>query len=374
MRRSGIWWASDRWQVYRAKCAHCGSWPVSNEHAGFNASKLLSPWTGRDGPIALAKKWLAAKDDPARRQVFENTQLAKVYRRHSGKELKLEQLLARREHWICEVPDGVAAITVGVDVQDYRVEMEIVGWGRDEESWSLCYLVIDGQFSDPEVQNQVDNVLKRVWSRADGRGFAASATCIDSGGHHTQDVYKFAQARLGRRVFAIKGESAQQGQRNPVWPVKRPTSRTKKSFRPVIIGVNAAKDVIRDSLLKETEGPRYMHFNQDRDVGYFEQLTAERLTLKVIGARKFTEWKLPEGRANEALDCRVYAYAALCSLAFYGMSLNRRANEVGAVVTRRGDGEAAPVEPAETPPEAASIVISPGRPDPPKKSIVSRLA
>jgi phage terminase large subunit GpA-like protein len=41
------------------------------------------------------------------------------------------------------------------------------------------------------------------------------ATCMDSGGHHTQKVYEFAKERLGRRVWAIKGESAQGGKRNP---------------------------------------------------------------------------------------------------------------------------------------------------------------
>ncbi|MCP5955594.1 phage terminase large subunit family protein, partial [Klebsiella pneumoniae] len=88
--------------------------------------------------------------------------------------------------------------------------------------------------------------------------------------------------RLGRRIWAIKGESAQSGKRNPVWPTKRPTSKSKASFRPIILGVNSAKDVVRGRLHLEppalgTAGAGYMHFPDDRDLGYFNQLLAERL-------------------------------------------------------------------------------------------------
>src|SRR5260364_416091 len=46
------------------------------------------------------------------------------------------------------------------------------------------------------------------------------------------------------------------------------------------------------------------------------------------GGRRFRVWELRPGRANEALDCRVYAYAALCGLLHLGLKLNRRADEI----------------------------------------------
>lgn len=42
------------------------------------------------------------------------------------------------------------------------------------------------------------------------------AVCIDSDGHYTQRVYEFFKARLGRRIWAIKGEAARGGQRSLV--------------------------------------------------------------------------------------------------------------------------------------------------------------
>jgi phage terminase large subunit GpA-like protein len=143
-------------------------------------------------------------------------------------------------------------------------------------------------------------------------------------------VYEFAKERLGRRVWAIKGESAQGGKRNPVWPTKRPSSKSKASFRPIMIGVNSAKDVVRGRLHLEppalgVAGAGYMHFPDDRDLGYFNQLLAERLVYKVVAGQRFSIWEPIPGRANEALDCLVYSYAALCGLKHMGLKLNVRA-------------------------------------------------
>jgi len=326
------WWSGPRHEVYRAKCEHCHEWAVPNEHAGFNAGKLYSPWP-RDAPPNIAKKKVAAGSDEKKRQVFYNTQLALPYRGNAGKLVGIDALLARREVWEAEVPDGVAVITVGVDVQDYRIEIETVGWGRDEESWSIDYEVMEGEFNDRDLQARLDTYLQRIWTRADGRGFKVEAACIDSGGHHTTAVYDFAKTRLARKIWAIKGESAQSGRRNPVWPTNRPTSRTKKTYRPVILGVNSAKDFIRSALGKSEPGPGYMHYKTDRDSGYFAQLTAERTERREAGGHPYWVWILPAGKANEALDVRVYAYAALHGLMQLGLFLNRRADGVGAAMT-----------------------------------------
>jgi len=361
------WWTSDRHAVYRAKCPDCGSTPVDNSHAGFQASKLYSPWQ-KDKPADIAGKWLTAKGDPDREQAWWNTQMGLPHRPHSGKELQLEALVARGEIWPAAVPDGVGVVTAGVDVQDYRVEVETVGWGRNEESWSIDTHVIDGEFSDPKVQEQLDAYLAQIWRRVDRRGFEVMAACIDSGGHHTEAVYQFCKARLGRRIWAVKGESARNGARNPVWPTKRPSSRNKSTFRPVILGVNAAKDTIRNRLYLENVGPGYMHFPHDRDIGYFAQLTSERSVVKVQSGQKFRVWELPNGKANEALDMRVYAYAALCGLMHIGLKLNKR---VDALLAPPPTDEAASI-PTEVPTAAAASVVQVAQST--RKSLAARLA
>lgn len=321
------WWESPRHGVYRARCGECGTWAVDNEHASFTAGKLFSPWP-KDAPPKQAAKWLAAKDDPDLRVVFDNTQRGRPHRRASGKDLKAEELAARAENWPGEVPDGVGIITVGGDTQDDRVELEFIGWGKNEESWSIGYAVIEGDTSKDELWDRVDEQLLRRFRRADGREFTVEAACIDSGGHRTQEVYRFSRARLGRKIWATKGASERGGTRQPVWPTVKPTNRKRAQYKPVIVGTNAAKDTVRSRLALTEPGPGYCHFQARRELSWYQQLLVERLTLKITAGKRFTAWECPKGKANEALDCRVNGYAALQGLIHFGLRLNERTEDV----------------------------------------------
>ncbi len=323
------WSADERHAVYRACCSTCGQLTVKNHHAGFQASKLYSPWQ-KDRPADIAEKYLKAKGDPDKLQAWWNTQMGLPHRPVHGKAMAVDTLLARREVYGAEIPDGVAVLTAGIDTQDNRLEIEVVGWGRDEESWSIAFDVIEGDLETPEPWERLDAYLQQVWRRADGRGFVIMAACHDSGGSHTQRVYNFAKARLARRIWAIKGESATRGNRSPIWPTKKPSARNKQSFRPIILGVNSAKDSVRGRIHIDTPGPGYMHYPADRDIGWFEQLLAERLVTKEASGQKYTVWECPKGRANEGFDCRVYAYGALCGLMHFGLKLNVMADAIQA--------------------------------------------
>nr|ELR5039310.1 phage terminase large subunit family protein [Providencia stuartii]ELR5082461.1 phage terminase large subunit family protein [Providencia stuartii] len=315
------WSESERHAVYRAICPDCRELGVSNIHAGYQASKLFSPWQ-KDKPSDIAQKYLKAKGDPDRELAWWNTQMGLPHRPNYGKKLPIDVLLARREVYDAEIPMGVVVLTAGIDTQNDRLEIEVVGWGKDEESWSISFDVIEGDLETAEPWTRLDAYLKQIWRRADGRGFTIMAACHDSGGNHTQKVYEFAKERLGRRIWAIKGESATNGKRSPIWPNKRPTPKNRSQFKPIIIGVNSAKDSIRSRLHIEERGPGYMHFPVDRDMGYFSQLTSERLIMKEAAGQRYSVWELPHGKANEALDCRVYAYAALAGLFHLGLKLN----------------------------------------------------
>lgn len=306
-----------------------GEWRATKPfkgHAGFHIWSGYSLFPNAAWKFLVAE-WLRVKDDALMRQTFINTTLGEPYEDRGEKALSDRKLAERCEVYPAEVPDGVAVLTAGIDTQDNRLEIEVVGWGRNEESWSIAYDVIEGDMETDEPWNRLDAYLKQVWRRADGRGFTLSAACHDSGGHHTEKVYEFARDRIGRRIWAIKGESARGGARSPVWPTKKPTSRSKSSYKPIIIGVNAAKDVIRSRLhidMPEIGVPcsGYMHFPDDRDLNYFGQILAERSVLKTTGGQRFRVWEQLPGRANEALDCRVYAYAAFCGLTYMGLKLN----------------------------------------------------
>jgi phage terminase large subunit GpA-like protein len=349
----GIKWHKDDWgrplpetAYYACKASGCviehtdkhdivdqGRWVATRPftgHAGFHMSALYSPFVNASWGN-LVTEWLRVKDDPLARQTFYNLVLGLPYQDRTDAILEEHVLAARAELWPGEVPSGVGVLTCGMDVQADRVELEVVGWGKSEESWSIAHEVIEGDTSSSPLWDKVDGYLKSPFSRADGRQFEIMATCIDSG-FQTQTVYGFCRDKIGRRVYAVKGESVTSASRNPIWPNKRP-SKKQKGYTPFVLGINAAKDLLRSRLALAApttigDHPGVCHFPVDRDIGWYAQLIAERLVTKSTAAGRFRVWELLPGRRNEALDCRVYAMAALQSLITQGLKLNARVNNL----------------------------------------------
>lgn len=343
-------------QVGYALCKHCGVRGVPNHHAGFTASKLYSPFLTMP---QLAARWIEVKDTPEERQTFINTQLAQPYKSDVTKEVQAKTLATRRESWE-NLPEHVVALTAGVDVQtgetgsEGRFEVEVVGWDPLEESWSLDYRIFNGDPARPQVWKELDDYLLTPWERADGRKMRILGTCIDSGGHYTEEVYKFCSARIGRNVWATKGASDRSGQWSPVWPKRDQSAKYRirhHRHRPVIIGVNAAKEAVRQRLLIDTPGPGYCHFPVGRLAGYFDQLTSERLVVERKGGVTLRKWYLTAHQANEALDARVLAYAALQGLV----------NERGFKMQRVAKILAQPVPAEEQAQEVVDIEVLPAQ-------------
>ena len=252
-------------------------------------------------PADTEREFLEAKKLPETRRVWTNTYLGKTWE-ESGEGLDETDLAARKEDY-GNCPSGVVLITAGVDVQDDRLELEIVGWGRNEESWSLDYLTLWGDPSSPTVWNDLDAALATTYRHARGIDLSIRGTCIDSG-HHTQSVYSYCRLRENKRVYAIKGIG---GEGRPL--VGRPGKNNIGKVRLFPIGVDTAKELIYSRLKIAEHGPGFCHFPIRYDDEYFKQLTAEQLVTRFNKGYRKREWKKVRPR-NEALDCRVYALAA----------------------------------------------------------------
>jgi len=303
-----------------------GEWRATVEGAdprvaGFHLNALYSPWV-RWGDVA-AEHVRVAKD-PARLQVFVNTRLGESWEDKAGDTIKESSLIARREDLGAAVPNAVTVVTVGVDVQDDRLEVQFVGWGADEESWVLDYRVLPGDPAGARLWNTLDSLLSRPMRRADGVELPVEAVAIDSGGHHTKSVYDFCRPRLGRRIWAVKGAG---GAGIPVWP-KRVSRVDGKAGRCPLwrVGVDAAKDALFARLRVGEPGPGYVHFGTGLDPEYFRQLTGERVVTKFVRGRPVRSWqpRMPGARL-EALDSYVYAMAALHGLLAMGFRLGQPA-------------------------------------------------
>jgi phage terminase large subunit GpA-like protein len=203
------------------------------------------------------------------------------------------------------LPDGVVIITAGVDVQNDRLEVEFVGWGVGEESWSIDYVILNGDPTRPALWDRLDDELTRRFRHQTFGQMANAITFIDSS-FMTDVVYRYCHQRRG--VYAIQGVSSQTGQVKPIVPPKKKQSKKGLFVR---VGVDVAKDVIYARLRFGKPGPGYCHFPDTYSPEYFDQLTAEEKRTKFLRNRPVKYWYLPKGKRNEALDCRVYAFAAL---------------------------------------------------------------
>lgn len=301
-----------RWKAQEIK----GKYVAANPGAatrGFHLNTLASTFVGWD---EVVRKFLEAKEaldhgNPEEMKVWVNTELGQTW---SDRALQLEdtELYNRREIYPAEVPDDVLFLTAGVDVQDDRFEVEVVGWGEGAECWGIRYQKIFGDMLSDKVWQDLDDFLLRSWRKADGTEYTLLATCIDSGGHHTDEVYRFAKDRLNRRIFAIKGMG---GAGVPY--IRNPSKNNRVKTNLFIIGVDAGKTSIYQRLEVKTPGPNYCHFPSNPEAGYdenyFKGLTAEKKVVRFVKGhlKEYWEIKDKEHKRNEPLDLRNYALAAL---------------------------------------------------------------
>lgn len=289
----------------RFRAIRYGKWKATAEGdgktAGFHLSGLYSPWTPLEEAV---RDFLASKRDPMRLKTWVNTFLGETWE-DQGEQVDEHDLMERGEDWGGELPDEVLLLTAGIDVQDDRLEIEIVGWGRGEESWSIDYQTIYGDPSTADLWMQLDQLLQQKFVHPIHGEMVLRAACIDSGGHYTQQVYNYCRVRAGRRIFAIKGIG---GEGKPI--VGRPSKNNIGKINLFPVGVDTAKELIYSRLKIQTEGEGYCHFPKGRSTEYFLMLTAEKKVTKYFKGRPRREWTKIRTR-NEALDCRVYATAAL---------------------------------------------------------------
>lgn len=318
-------------QGVRYRCEHCGqesgeyAWKGQEIHGrfvaenpgaearGFHLNTLASTFCGWK---EVVEKFLTAKKqldqgDPEKMKTWINTELGETWE-EPGEQMEDTELLNRRELYDAEVPQGVLVLTAGVDVQDDRFEVEVVGWGVGKESWGIRYQKIYGDMLREQVWQDLDSFLMTPFRTAEGTVLYIASTCIDSGGHHTDQVYRFTKERIARKVWAIKGRGGFD------IPYIKSVGRNNRVKTPLfILGVDAGKALIYQRLKHTARGPNFCHFPLNEEAGYdeayFMGLTSEKMVVRFRKGRSVMAWEIKDAahKRNEPLDLRNYATAAL---------------------------------------------------------------
>lgn len=303
---------------------------------GFHLNALYSPWMRW---VEIIDEFYKSKGSKERLQVFVNTLLGEVWE-DDAERLDSTVLLSRAEQYAAEVPAYVALLTAGVDTQGDRLEVDVWGWGKGEEAALIRHETLWGDPAKAEVWEQLAHLLQRPWAHAGGQTLKIISASIDSGGHHTDAVYRFVKRRLGLHLWAIKGIAGPG--RAPVTP---PSRKSRAKVKIVMLGTDALKDILYARVKIDAAGPGCIHLPAGISPAWVAQLTAENVVTKYECGRRVRRYVLPSHVRNEALDCYCYALAALLIL---GESVRERLGAmVDALQPKDGDELAAkPEKPA----------------------------
>lgn len=343
---------------------------------GYHISALYSP-IGWKSWAKIAKQWIEAQGNPKKLQAFVNNVLAETWEEDYSAKLDAALVRERAETYdLLFAPRGVLVLTAGVDVQDNRIEVQVIGWGVGEEAWVVNYAVVYGDPTRFEVWQQVLDVINTPVRHESGAEMRVYAATVDSGdGNKTNEVYAFARQHRRRHVLAIKGMP---GPRPPIGaPTKQDINvRGKLLKRGALlypVGVDGIKSTLYGRLKERKDaegvavlaGPGIIHFPLGLPEDYFEQLTAEKQAVKFINGMMKRYWKKRDQDRNEALDTMVYAYSALhyCysrhNRASFWQQMQERLEES---ISGLRDAPPRPVESEADPvPAAPAPVQAPGR-------------
>lgn len=325
---SGLQWTPDAAQCWYV-CRECGCtieehhktqmirwgrWIAENPGAASRgyAINCLYYQIGL-GPrwLDLVHMWRAAQNDPARLKTFINDRLAEAFEDPAMRAVKHNVIRDRAEAYaLRSAPLAVLAATAGVDTQDDRLEVHIVGWGRALQAWTLDYVVIPGDPADDATWVKLVDLLNRPMEHAGGGLLRVDAAAIDGGGHRTEAVKAFVRRSLVRRPMCIFGAVANNAPVLSKGKLQDVNWRGQMDKRGVIIhhvGTVGIKHLLYSRVSTDTDKTpeaRMIHLSDELDAPFFAGLVSE--TYNPVKNR----FEKRGGVRNEPLDTWTYAYAA----------------------------------------------------------------
>ena len=277
-------------------------------------------------PERYTWKYLREKELAARQlghgayMSFVNTSLGSVYYPGIDESIEVNKILQCRRYFnTSSVPKWVQFVTCGIDTQDNRFELVVLG--SDINRKHICFIerkIITGDLRQSQVwQDLLAYINNFKCTTKDGRTLPIQISCIDSGGHFTQDVYAFCLR--SPRLRPVKGIGTSTAANTDLIykvsdvPVKAFANGAGR-IQLTLVNTYYAKDIIREQLLKLQSDNKSSDWVISSDVDaqfdpiFFDQMNSEfRENLKGGKYR----WTCKPGVRNEALDCTVYALTAV---------------------------------------------------------------
>lgn len=297
---------------------------------GIETSALYST-NLTEGWIELVREWLDINGDIDKLQAFWNLTLGLLWQPQHTKRVDHRSLMERRETYPAQVPDNVVVLTGGIDTQDNRLEAYVWGFTYDMQKYLIARHIVMGDPRDELVKTTIKDIIQRGYKKRDGSEISVKKWCWDIGGHRTEVVYEMSKKIGILHVIPVRG-ATEYGQ-----PIQRMPLKISKPSNVFItpVGTDTAKDQIYSDISLPVGEPRSMHLPADDSIcpeDVCSQLVSE-IRKPVRTKRGIVFAYDNEGRRNEALDCLVYALAALY-ICIERFGLNLESHKPNATTTK----------------------------------------
>ena len=324
----GLHWSPDGKQVWYV-CQECGAsidehhktemikqgqWVPANPDAktrGYHINCLYYQFGLGPRWLDLVETWREVQAEPARLKTFVNDRLAEPWEDAAMRAVKHNAIADRAEAYpLRTAPAGVLCITAGIDTQDNRLAVQIVGWGCGLSFWVLDYVELPGDPASDDVWTALTELLNTPIQHASGALMRVEAMANDAGGHRTEDVKNYVRLRRVRRPMAIFGaipNNAPVLSKGKLHDVDWRGRSDKRGVMMYHVGTVGAKHWLYSRLSTDADkqpDARTTHFTDQLLPEYFPGLVSETYD---PAKNRFINRR---GARNEPLDTWVYAYAA----------------------------------------------------------------
>lgn len=213
------------------------------------------------------------------------------------------------------IPAGGLVVTGAADLQLNRIEVEWKAWGRDERSWGLDHVVIDGDVRDRGTWELFRRELQRKFKHELGPEIPFSLFFID-GGFWSDVVFQFFADLTKRPLPGVTGKvRAVKGAGASPHPIVSDWRSIAKNLKGHHVGTWQIKDMLNTRLRLQIEDGKeppegFMRWNQSYGERYFQQLCSAKCTIDFEKGEEVRKFLNEERLKDEALDLNVYNYAA----------------------------------------------------------------
>lgn len=297
-----------------------GQWlPTSPEnlrtdYRSYHLSALYSPLGLQSWHVICQQFEEARRDSAEKMRVFYNTTLGENFSESVIAAPSLAQILGKSQDGRLVYTRGRSPVpilyaTVGVDVQQDRLEVEVVGWCADKVNYSINYYQLAG---DSALLHDSDGCWAKLTTLLNCiRKQKTPFTCLIDAGYNPTQIYDYVQSYAeGQWVFPIIGETPTAA----TWPYKIKPVEGYPDMMRLHINTPYFKTLFFSDSFQPMPNdgnlpPRYVGLPADYPVKHQERLyLSERPDSVRINGKEVTRWTQVK-KDNHPLDARVYAMA-----------------------------------------------------------------